>query len=108
MKKSQLYKDVVSGKTTLKDLYDNKIVFLHKDNITVEYVHFWNWNKKIKDNHPNLNDYEIRALTYNGQVICRGRVVTDEDKYNGYIRWYYPEHEDEELYKKIMEQINNN
>lgn len=45
MKKSKLHKQIISGKTTLKELFESNTIILHNDNKTVEYIHFWNWNE---------------------------------------------------------------
>lgn len=100
--KSKLYQDVKNGKTTLKELFENGVIYLHKDKKTFEYVHFWNWSEKVKKDHPNLNDYEIRALTFNGDIICKGRVINYDQKYNGFLRWSYPDKKDEILYNELL------
>ena len=105
MKKSKLYKQIASGKTTLKELYESDTVILHNDNKTVEYIYFWDWNKDVKKVHPEFSDYEIRALTFNGEIVCSGRVVQNEDKYNGFIRWFYPDKSDKELYYELMKRF---
>lgn len=94
--KSKFYKEIQSGKCTLKDLYLIGAKFVHKGKKTVEYIHFWNWKNEIKENHPDFSDYEIRALTFNGQIVCRGTCI------DGEFRWTYPTDQDEKLYKELM------
>lgn len=105
MKKSKLHKQIISGKTTLKELFESNTIILHNDNKTVEYIHFWNWNEMVKKLHPEFSDYEIRVLTFNGELVCTGRVVTYDEKYNGCIRWFYPDKEDVQLYYELMKRF---
>lgn len=105
MKKSKLYKQITSGKTTLEELFENDTVILHNDKKTVEYVHFWNWSEDVKKTHPNFSDYEIRALTFNGAIVCAGRVISEEEKYSGGIRWFYSSKEENQLYRELMKRF---
>lgn len=111
MIKSKFYKDIQEGKTTLKTLYEQKAVFLHRDKKTFEYVYFYDWTEEVKKAHPEFSDYEIRALSFNGECLCSGTVINErclynEKKHYGYFFWSYSNKEEKNFYNKLLKANN--